>query len=134
MQVKTLSKYTRTKLLWRDGKKVRAHRWIMEQHLGRKLLSNEDVHHKNHNPLDNRIENLEVILSKDHSHLHALEKQKYPDLKKCVVCGSQFTVNPRKRKRNKCCSPSCAMALRIAGRKKQAGVPQVAEQIMRGMV
>jgi hypothetical protein len=92
----------------------------MERHLGRKLDADEDVHHINHNPLDNRIENLEVKKKDEHSRLHALEKQRYPDIKLCANCGAEFKVNPRKRKRNKCCSPECAMAFRIRGRQKQS--------------
>ena len=56
-----LSPHTRTRLITRNGKKVRAHRWIMEQRLGRKLLPDEQVHHKNGDPLDNRLENLQLI-------------------------------------------------------------------------
>ena len=115
--MKTLSPHTRTRLLWRDGKKVRAHRWIMEQHLGRKLEAYEHVHHINGNPLDNRLENLVVLHENRHLRGH---KQIYDDIKKCVVCGQPFVVNRRKRKRNKCCSPGCALTLRVSGRRKQA--------------
>jgi hypothetical protein len=37
------------------------HRLKMEAHLGRALLRSEVVHHRNGDPLDNRIENLEVF-------------------------------------------------------------------------
>jgi len=119
--MKTLSKHTRTRLIWRDGKKVRAHRWIMEQQLGRTLEANEHVHHINGDPLDNRVENLVVMLKGSHEAHHAKAKQKYPDHKNCALCGIVFKVNPRKRNRNKCCSPRCAMQMRINGRLRQCG-------------
>jgi hypothetical protein len=36
------------------------HRLVMEEHLGRPLLSTEEVHHKHADKTDNRIENLEL--------------------------------------------------------------------------
>ncbi|MCR4340535.1 MAG: HNH endonuclease [Gemmatimonadaceae bacterium] len=108
---------TRTRLIWRDGKKVRAHRWIMEQYLGRKLLPGEHVHHRNGNPLDNRLENLQVLSPKEHMQWHKAH-DRVP--KPCANCGQVFTPTQRQHKRQKCCSPECAMAMRVVARKRQA--------------
>lgn len=54
------------------------HRYLMENFLGRKLNSNEDVHHKNHVRDDNRIENLEVIDRVEHRRIHSLGHETDP--------------------------------------------------------
>lgn len=36
------------------------HRWVVEQHIGRKLFRHEHIHHINGNRIDNRLENLEI--------------------------------------------------------------------------
>lgn len=54
-----------------DGRKqVKLHRYIMEQSLKKHLSSQEIVHHINHDKLDNRIENLQVVTRREHNQLH----------------------------------------------------------------
>jgi len=49
---------------------IRLHRFVMEQHIGRKLLRSEHVHHINGNREDNRIENLALVSASAHAKIH----------------------------------------------------------------
>jgi hypothetical protein len=51
------------------------HRIVMEAHLGRSLRTDEHVHHINHDRSDNRLENLELLDSQEHSARHASERR-----------------------------------------------------------
>lgn len=74
---------------WRGGRSITAqgymrvridrsyileHRYVMEQHLGYKLLPDEHVHHLNGNKTDNRLENLTIIDRKEHGLAHARQR------------------------------------------------------------
>ena len=69
-------------------------RYLMEQHLGRKLTNEEEVHHKDHNKMNDVIENLEVKNKTAHRREHNI---KPIIIEHCYICGSNIIVDSRKR-------------------------------------
>ena len=52
------------------------HRVVMEEHLGRSLSPNEVVHHKDGNPQNNDISNLELLSRSAHIAIHRDEMKR----------------------------------------------------------
>lgn len=90
------SKYKKIKLP--DGTTRDEHRLVMEKHLGRRLSSDEIVHHKNEDVNDNRIENLELMARSEHSRLH-ITPEKIAKLNKHIILkGSELGTSKLKEK------------------------------------
>lgn|SRR5574337_184705 len=64
----TVDGYIRVQLP--DGRRMLEHRYVMEQHLGRKLHRGEDIHHISGDKTDNRFENLMLLPKAAHTRLH----------------------------------------------------------------
>lgn len=75
------------------------HRITMEKFLKRKLNKNEIVHHINGNKTDNRLENLEVMSSRDHMLKHIPREKHFVQLI-CQNCGKLFLREIGKHKYN----------------------------------
>lgn len=98
-----------------DGERYFQHRYVMEQHLGRKLVGQENVHHINHNRSDNRIENLKLYKTRAE---HTSSEEHKPPLKYdqnesklCIGCYEKFSRKEKGSKFNKAkfCSHKCSL-------------------------
>ena len=81
-----------------DGKQhsISYARYLMEQHLGRKLTSDEVVHHIDGDKTHDVIENLQLLSKYDHAHHHGEEQRKYYDTEEvCFICGNIFKVSAK---------------------------------------
>jgi len=54
----------------RNGQRIALYRVLMEEHLGRPLTSNEVVHHRDRDPLNNDLNNLQVMTRAEHCIYH----------------------------------------------------------------
>ena len=86
-----------------NGKKktISYPKYLMEVHLGRYLEVNETVDHIDGNPLNNNIENLQILDRKEHCYKDVKRNQDV--IVKCKYCGKEFkikgqTIGNRNRK------------------------------------
>lgn len=93
----------RLRVYIKETKKVMSYpKYLMEKELGRKLAHNEEVHHKDENPLNNNLDNLEVRIHGEHQAEHSTKY--YDKVVKCGWCGKEFLwtgVQQRKFYNNK---------------------------------
>ena len=80
----------RARVYLKDEKKVISYpRYLLGKILGRELHWNEQVHHKDENPLNNNLDNLEIKLLGEHQRDH--NPVKYQDeLVVCAWCNKPF--------------------------------------------
>lgn len=60
-----------------NGRSILKHRLVMEMMIGRKLLDEECVHHRDGNKMNNRPDNLEIIDRSFHTKMHNSTTRKY---------------------------------------------------------
>lgn len=76
-----------------SGKQRPVHRLIMEVHLGRKLSSNEIVHHIDENKLNNNIENLQLVSRSEHMRIHKRPRRQNVCKDICIGCKEYKVIN-----------------------------------------
>jgi hypothetical protein len=92
------------------------HRILAQAFIKPDLDGSYEVHHKDRNPSNNSISNLQPMLRYEHKLEHL---QKYPLTKFCEVCGKEFTPHKTKRLRAHVCSPECKHKLDIINAEKR---------------
>ena len=79
----------RLRIYIRQEKRLMSYpKYLMEQELGHSLKLNEEVHHKDENPLNNDLTNLEVRTHGEHQAEHATKY--YDSTAVCGWCGKEF--------------------------------------------
>lgn len=104
--------------LSKDGvhKQMSYPKFVVEQNLDRQLTVDEIIHHRDENPLNNKLSNLEIMSRQAHAQYHLTSKDVSEFI--CPWCKKHFTLqgkklknsedNRRKGKHGPFCSRSCA--------------------------
>ena len=79
----------RMRVYIKETKKVMSYpKYLMEREIGRPLAHNEEVHHKDENPLNNDLSNLEIRIHGEHQAEHSTKYQDKMSI--CSWCGKEF--------------------------------------------
>lgn len=104
-----IGKDGRYRIYVRNNKFMSYPKYLMEQHLGRKIEEPETVHHIDGNFANNNIENLEIINRRDHAKQDAIRRK--PVFKNCVWCDKFFKLSiwqvANYNRRKKTAGPFC---------------------------
>lgn len=104
-------------ILYENGKRstVSYPKYLLETKLGRKLLHNETCDHIDGNPLNNSLDNLQLLSKSDNIRKHAALQPAEFGTFTCPICLCSFTkrmnnikANRKQGKRGPYCSRSCA--------------------------
>ncbi len=74
---------------------VGEHRFVMSEHIGRPIASNENVHHINGIPNDNRLKNLILMTRSEHTSYHHKGLMKPNSLKNLIHGNNRFIIKAR---------------------------------------
>lgn len=86
---------------WNQGGRFykTVHRWVWEQNYG-PIPEGHDIHHKNEDRTDYRIENLELVTHGDHRKVHA-EMKFEGGGKTCTQCGNWKPLDQFRRRKGR---------------------------------
>lgn len=90
-KVQPSSEYYTCKRLKGGGTRL-LHRHVWEDHFGT-IPKGHQIHHKNEDPRDNRIENLECLSLAKHTKLHCLKRLSHPVYRKTHLANFEKTQN-----------------------------------------
>jgi len=92
-------------LLWFGAKARLVHRLVMETLLGRRLRTDEHVHHVDGDKHNNRPDNLQLLSANEHAWR---TNHRYPLVAACAWCQKLFRPYWSHGRVTPCCSRSCA--------------------------
>ena len=75
-----------------EGERYLEHRYVMETHLGRKLATDEQVHHRDGDKLNNAFENLQLVSPSQHQLLHYTKFRDETSKQCCRCCEVKLRV------------------------------------------